>query len=137
MNHFDRFLADTFPQWDTPATLYFKHGIAPWVVFDSYDDPYQAIVPFAVLSGKEAMLCMYGQMSNLNDESAPPVRVRVLVHSGAHGAVSTAIQYLGQNPEEMDGAAGAFPESIVKARTLVNSFGEYAQYMKEYEVSDD
>ena len=137
MNTFDRFLADTSPQWDTPATLYYKHPGSAWVSFDSYDDPYDAIVPFAVLSGKEAMLVMYGWMTNIEDEDAPPARVRVLIHSWAHGEASTAIQHLGQNAKEMDGGAGAFPESIAKARILVSTYGDYAQYMKEHEVSDD
>lgn len=128
---YEQFLREVAPQWDVPATLYTRaKGHDTWIRVCDFADPYEGIMPFAVLARTEAMLVMYGDMVAIGEQDGS--RVRVMLYSNDNSEAVVATQHLGGaitlfGPGAEEGAGGLFSEALDQARFLLAVFPKLAQ----------
>ena len=123
---FNAFMSSIDTDWNgTHAMVYTKDGDKWYELYTQTADPYE-LLPICVKStpnnkDTETMLLMYGWATNVKDESADSVRVRVIIHFHK-GAEAMAVQFQGEDLEVIaDDGQGMFADTLKNLRLLQQS----------------
>lgn len=127
---FNEFLSHVAPQWDVPPALYARVNQHGWQLIAEYMDPYEAVLPFACLSTREAMVVMYGTMTNTEDES-DTTHVQVLMYAKDGGPAEIATNTLtgfGESKlQESNNMGGLMDGALSQAKFLLATFPTLAR----------